>query len=96
MKKLLIFIPLVFLLCIAFGCQQGEEVYVGSSVDVEADIQAIKDLVADFNVAFNTGDIDKVSFCHADEAKVIPPNSPILMGKDASYQMVAWKTQGNG
>jgi uncharacterized protein (TIGR02246 family) len=84
MKKLLIVIPLVFLFCIAFGCQQGEEVSVEPSVDVEADIQAVKDLVADFNVALNTGDIDKASFYYADEAIVIPPNRPILKGKDAS------------
>ena len=71
MKRLLI--PLVFLCC--FGCQQGEDI---AAVDVEADIQAIKDAVADFNVALNTGDIDKVSFYHADEVVVIPPNRPAI------------------
>ena len=39
MKRLLMLIPLVLLCCL--GCQQGGEV---STLDVEADIQAIKDL----------------------------------------------------
>lgn len=56
---------------------------VEPSVDIGADIQAIKDLVADFNVALNTGDIDKASFYFADEVIVIPPNRSILMGKAA-------------
>ena len=83
MKKLLIVIPLVFLFCIAFGCQQGEEVSVEPSVDIEADIQSIKDLVADVEVAANTADLDKlVSFC-ADDMIRIFPNAPALIGKEA-------------
>ncbi len=37
MKKLLMIIPLVFLLCITFGCKQGEEVAEEPAVDVEAE-----------------------------------------------------------
>jgi ketosteroid isomerase-like protein len=81
MKRLLMVISLVFLCCFTVGCQQGEEV---AAVDDEADIQAIKDVVADFNLALNTGNIDKATLHYADEAIVIPPNRPPLIGKDAS------------
>ena len=37
MKKLFMVLPLVFLLCFTFSCQQGEEEAV---VDVEADAEA--------------------------------------------------------
>jgi len=79
MKQLLMLIPLVFLCCL--GCQQEEKV---AAVDNEADIQAIKEIVADLNVAMNTGDIDKAAFYQADKVIVIPPNRPPLIGKDAS------------
>jgi uncharacterized protein (TIGR02246 family) len=78
MKRLFMLIPLALLCC--SGCQQSEET-VG--VDVEADIQAIKDMVAEWNVALNTGDIDKLSFYHADDVIVIPPDGPALIGKEA-------------
>ena len=77
MKRLLMLIPLAFLCC--FGCQQGEK---KAAVDVDADIQAIKDAVADIAVAFNTGDIDKAAFYHADEVVVIQANKPALVGKE--------------
>jgi uncharacterized protein (TIGR02246 family) len=78
MKRLLMLIPLAFLCCL--GCQQdGEE----ATVDVEADIQAIKDIVADTEAAINTSDIDKfMSFC-ADDVVEIPANEPALIGKEA-------------
>ena len=80
MKRLLVIKPLVFLCCLTVGCISRDE---GAVLDVEAaDIQAIKDIVADFNVALNTGDIDKVSFYHADNVKVIPPDGPALIGKE--------------
>ena len=71
-------IPLVFLCCL--GCQQSKEI---ANVDVEADIQAIKNAVADINVAINNGDIDKASFYHADRVVIIPPNRIALVGKEA-------------
>ena len=79
MKRPLILIPLIFMCCL--GCQQSEK---ATAVDVEGDIQAVKDIVADFNAAVNTSDIEKAASYHADEAIVIPPNRPPLIGKDAS------------
>lgn len=53
MKRTLKVIPLVFLFCITISCQQSERVLVVPKADVESDIQAIKDIVADYNVALN-------------------------------------------
>lgn len=56
--------------------------------DAEADIQAVKEVLADFNAAINNGDIDKASFYHAEEAIVVPPNEPALIGKEASINLL--------
>ena len=83
MKKLLLVIPLVILLCFAFGCQQGEEAAEEPAVDVEADKEAIKKITDDFNAALNAGDIDKLVSLFTDDAVRIPPNEPALIGKEA-------------
>jgi ketosteroid isomerase-like protein len=83
MKKLLMIIPLVILLCFTFGCQQGEEVAEEPVVDVEADVEAIKDLGEERLAAVNTGDIDRLMSLYADNAVRIPPNEPALIGKEA-------------
>ena len=51
MKSIFMVMPLVFLCCFAVGCQQGEEV---PAVDVEADIQTIKDTAPELEHATNS------------------------------------------
>ena len=82
MKRLLMLIPLVFVCCL--GCQQGEEV---ATVDVEGNIQAIKDSVAELEAAVNMGDVDKIMSFYADNAVRIPPNEPALIGKEAIQRL---------
>jgi uncharacterized protein (TIGR02246 family) len=77
MRNILIVIPLIFLCCL--GCQQGGE---PATVDVEADIRAIKDIVADTEAAINTSDIEKFMSFYADGAIDIPPNGPAQVGKE--------------
>jgi len=83
MKKLLLILPLVFLLCFTFGCQQGEEVAEEPVVEVEADVEAIKKITDDFNAAINAGNIDKLVSLYTDDAVRIPPNKQALVGKEA-------------
>ncbi len=83
MKKLLTIIPLVFLLCFTFSFQQGEEVAEEPAVDVEADIEAIKDLCEEWEVAYNANDIDKLLSLYADNSLRIPANQPPVIGKEA-------------
>ena len=85
MKKLLMAIPLVFLLCFAFSCQQGEQIAGEPAVDVQPDIQAIKDIVQEWEDGFNAGEIDTGrGMSHfAEDAIAIRPNEPALVGKEA-------------
>ncbi len=83
MKKLLMFIPLVLVLCFTFGCQQAEEVAEEPVVDVEADVEAIKKIKDDFGAAMSAGNVDKVVSLYADDAVRIRPNKPPLVGKEA-------------
>ena len=67
MKKLFMILPLVFLLCITFGCQQGEEVVEEPVVDIAAEKQAAEKVIYDFfeaAFAFNYQGIRDV--CTAD------------------------------
>jgi uncharacterized protein (TIGR02246 family) len=78
MKRLLMLFPLIFLCCL--GCQQGEEV---TASDVEADIQAITDIVAEWEAAYNNADLDRLVSFYADDAIAILPIGPPLIGKEA-------------
>jgi hypothetical protein len=64
MKNTFIVILLVLLPCLIVGCQQGERALVQPisepAADVEADIQAIKDIIEQGEFGLNTGDIDRL------------------------------------
>ena len=77
MKILLILITLVFLCCP--GCEQGEEIANESALRREA----VALLVADYNAALNTADIDRMMTHYANDAVEIRPNEPALIGKEA-------------
>ena len=80
MKKLLMIIPLVILLCFTFGCQQGEEVAEEPAVDVEP----LKNMLDEWVVLYTAGDFEKlVSFFYAENVVVMPDNQPILEGSEA-------------
>jgi uncharacterized protein (TIGR02246 family) len=87
MKRLFAVIPLVFLCCLTPGCQQCERELVQPrskpEVDVEADIQAIRDILVDLNTAANAADLDRVLSFYADNAIDIWPNEPASVGKEA-------------
>jgi uncharacterized protein (TIGR02246 family) len=74
---------LVFLLCFTFSCQQGEEVVEEPVVDVEADIEAIRNLMNESTRAFNEDDFEGAMSKIADDAIWMPPNEPVIVGKEA-------------
>ncbi len=82
MKKLLLILPLVFLLCFTFSCQKAEEVAEEPVVDVEADIQANKNLNDVWDEAYSAGDMERLLSLYTDDAVRIPPNEPPLIGKE--------------
>jgi ketosteroid isomerase-like protein len=85
MKKLFMVIPLVFLLCFTFSCQQQvEEVAEEPVVDVEADVEALKSMNDEWVVLYNAGEIEKlVSFYYAEDAVEMEANLPIHEGREA-------------
>ena len=78
MKRLLVFIPLVILCCL--GCQQSKDI---AAVDVEADIQAIKDIIKEYEAANNAFDVDRIMKPYAENAMEFRPNEPAFAGKEA-------------
>ena len=83
MKKLLMVIPLVILLCFTFGCQQGEEVAEEPAVDVEADVEAIKSLEDETMKAVNEGDLERYLSLLTDDVVWMAPTQPSAIGKEA-------------
>ena len=78
MKRLHMLIPLIFVCC--FGCQQSEK---ATAVDVEADIQAIKEGFAKWEAGVDAANIDKSLTSFADDVILIPPDEPAYVGKEA-------------
>jgi ketosteroid isomerase-like protein len=85
MKKLFMLLPLVFLLCVSFGCQkQVEDVAEEPAVDVEADVAAIKGILAEWVEAYNANELDRlVDFYFAENAVGMYENIPTIEGKEA-------------
>jgi ketosteroid isomerase-like protein len=54
MKKLLLIIPVVLLLCFIFSCQKAEEVAEEPVVDVEAEKQNVEEVIHNFYDAAST------------------------------------------
>ena len=89
MKKLLMFLPLVLLLCFTLNCQKAEEVAEEPVVDVEADIEAVKSQIKECLRAWNEGDYEGYMALIDEDAMFFPPNSPPVGGMEtirAIYQ----------
>ena len=80
MGKVILFIILLF---IVSGCEQSERVLIVPKADVEADIQAIRNITEKWQVAINAGDLDTLMSFYSKDAIKIPPNEPAVRGKDA-------------
>jgi uncharacterized protein (TIGR02246 family) len=89
MKKFLTIIPLVFLLCFTFGCQQGEETTeeVGVVGLSDEDIEAIRESIKEMKRTMLTGDWDSFVQLYTEVALIMAPNAPIIKGRDAIKQM---------
>lgn len=79
MKKLLLIIPLVFLLCFTFSCQAYKE---KPAVDVEADVEAIQGLSQEISRTWNEGDYEGFMAIIDEEAMFLPPNAPPIAGME--------------
>lgn len=87
MKKLLMIVPLVFLLCLSFGCQQGEE--AAEIVEAEQPVmdlaqvrQAIEEANIKFGEAARAGDAATLVSLYTEDARLLPPNSEMIQGRE--------------
>jgi ketosteroid isomerase-like protein len=67
MKKLLMILPMVFLLCFTFGCKQAEEVAEEPAVDIEAEVEAVREANTAWQKASEAQDMDAVMSFFADD-----------------------------
>jgi ketosteroid isomerase-like protein len=86
MKRLFTIIPLVFLLCFTFGCQQAEEVAEEPAVDVEAEKQVIRDMLKKGFEVENQKDVEAIMNLDimAEDIVIQAPNMPQLKGLEAA------------
>jgi uncharacterized protein (TIGR02246 family) len=74
------------------GCAEKNEDSKGATISTRnEDIEAIKQLSADWRAGWLAGDVDQLLFLYADEPVLMPQDQPPVVGKDAIrelYQLV--------
>ncbi len=86
MKKLLMVIPLAFLLCFTFGCQQPvEEVAEQPVVDVEAEKVRVKSTLDDWVQSFETENMELFSKVMSHDPDMV------VMGTDTAEYFIGWE-----
>jgi uncharacterized protein (TIGR02246 family) len=90
MKKLLMVLPLVFLLCFAFSCQKAEEVAEEPGVKAlsDEDIAAIKAWGPALDKAALADDWNAVVALFAEDGMWMGSNSSIVQGHSAMMEMI--------
>jgi len=83
MKKLLMILPLVFLLCFAFGCQKAEEVAEEPAVDIAAEEEAIRTLTSEWFAAELRRDMEACLSNFAPDAVLHVEGAPSIVGTSA-------------
>ena len=91
MKKLLLILPLVFLLCFTFSCQKAEEVAEEPAVDIAAEEEAIREVFAALGKAGPAKDVELFISYMAEDLFVIG-----IGDKDAVRESYSnWFSKGN-
>ena len=90
MKNLFLVIPLVFLICFTFSCQQGEELAVEPGIKALSaeDVAAIKALAVEFDETALVLDRDKLLTFFTEDALLMPPNMPKIQGHAALMEIL--------
>jgi ketosteroid isomerase-like protein len=90
MKKLLLILPLVFLLCFTFGCQKAEEVAEEPGVKPlsDEDVAAIKAMGPALDEAALAGDWNALVARFTEDALLMSPNAPTDQGRSSLLEMI--------
>jgi uncharacterized protein (TIGR02246 family) len=92
MKKLLMILPFVILLCFTFDCQKGEEVAEEVKAEQEEpkevmDLVQVQQLIEEAHVKFSeavrSGDATALASLYTEDAMLSPPNFPMIKGREA-------------
>jgi ketosteroid isomerase-like protein len=86
MKRLMMVIPLVLLLCFTFACQKGEEVAEEPVVDLEAEAASVKDFLYQFEQALGSNDLELVSKFLAQDDDLV------FIGTDEAEYWTGWQS----
>ena len=87
MKKLLMIIPLVILLCFTFSCQQGEDVTEEPVVDIAAEEEAVLKVMEMTSDAEKRQDAAAAVKFFTDDVIVQAPDMPQIQGTQALYDL---------
>jgi uncharacterized protein (TIGR02246 family) len=91
MKKLLMVLPLVFLLCFAFSCQKSEELAEDVKAEQEEpkkvmplvqERQAIVEANIKFGEVFRSGDAAALATLYTEDAWLMTPSGEIFKGRE--------------
>ncbi len=85
MKKFLTIIPLVFLLCFAFSCQQGEEVAEEAGIAglSDEDVAAIKTANDAYVQAALEGGMEATTEFYTEDTIMVVAQGPMIQGREA-------------
>lgn len=70
------------LLLLGVACQSAETESAGTT-STAADVEALTELVGQYDAAVNSGNLDGLMALFADDAVEMPPDEPVVIGKDA-------------
>ncbi|HDZ27582.1 hypothetical protein LCGC14_0447640 [marine sediment metagenome] len=85
MNKLLMVIPLVILLCFAFGCQQGEEIAEEAGIAglSDEDVAAIKTANDAYVQAALEGGMEATTEFYTEDTIMVVAGGPMIQGREA-------------
>ena len=83
MKKLFMLLPLVFLLCVTFSCQQGEEVAEEGLTEEDVNV-----MIGDILKIWNNADMDAVDRVYSVDIVYSDPLQGDTVGIDAFKEMI--------
>ena len=78
MRRLAAFIGMSAIALMATACNQAPDTH-------DADVQAIKDVEAQWNKDYEAKDLEKIAAHYADDATLMAPGMPSSTGKDAIH-----------
>jgi len=89
MKKLLMVIPLVTLLCFTFSCQDKEAMAELEKFKAQTEVEEQnKEIAKEVFTAIDAGDFDRLNELFADDFALDAPGLPEPMRKDMLFQLI--------